>query len=679
MLFLILLGLFFVTINGKPNLLVFVVDDMLDAMFHEDLQEEIPNLTDLKHDSIRYTNMMAMVPHCGPSRMSFMTGRYNTNFRYSSDSKQQEGYYLHDGGSSGYTLEREVIYSSTLGTTGGKPTTFVNWLKGVDSSYKIYGTSKLVHHGRTIIPHSQSSIGHNACSDSTNNQMKFDKYCYENTEAKVTTRDLPAVGSLIEPPFGGESTDFDSLTRVVEMINNHISTHGSNVPFAMLAGFRKPHVGYHIENAAYTELKTTSYYSNLPPLGMLSTQDELTFTPVCDGLGSNVQGVPFYYGDASSIDFNPATEVKTAGTSARLREYTENIRKMYMRTVRQTDHHVGEVLTLLKTHGIYDNTVIVFMSDHGFHLGEYGRWCKRSLYDASARVPFLLKPSSYHDGPQNVTDPHSLTDMFRLITSYMDLPQTFDSDYKRTTTRPDLPPFAVTINVICEDPNNPGVNLGCEKDKLFKYTHLGFSIRTSKWRYVEVRRFTSRKIDWVNAPVKTELYYVENGNDPDNIVNLLHPSNSHLNTISEEEMNELKYFLFEELDVCKSFVGSTSCGSVNGGYCSLESGQCVTNESFNTNAPTTNPTLAPTGVTKRPTGSPTPQPTRHPTASPTQSPIPPTEEPTTTPTSSPTTVLENPTVSSEEAIVSYAHLGLFSVALLSAFSMVINLLTQGIR
>ena len=71
----------------------------------------------------------------------------------------------------------------------------------------------------------------------------------------------------------------------------------------------------------------------------------------------------------------------------------ELIRKFvfrYDRSVSYIDALVGEVIDKLALEGLDTNTVVAFMSDHGFHLGEHNAWCKSTLYEDSLRIPLML-------------------------------------------------------------------------------------------------------------------------------------------------------------------------------------------------------------------------------------------------------------------------------------------------
>jgi iduronate 2-sulfatase len=54
------------------------------------------------------------------------------------------------------------------------------------------------------------------------------------------------------------------------------------------------------------------------------------------------------------------------------------------------DDYVGAILSKLDQHGLRENTIVIFTSDHGYHLGEHDFWAKVSLRDESAGVPLII-------------------------------------------------------------------------------------------------------------------------------------------------------------------------------------------------------------------------------------------------------------------------------------------------
>lgn len=61
--------------------------------------------------------------------------------------------------------------------------------------------------------------------------------------------------------------------------------------------------------------------------------------------------------------------------------------------IHMLDEAIGTILAELRQAGLYENTWIVFTSDHGDHLGEHGLFFKGQMYDSCAKVPLILKPA----------------------------------------------------------------------------------------------------------------------------------------------------------------------------------------------------------------------------------------------------------------------------------------------
>lgn len=95
-------------------------------------------------------------------------------------------------------------------------------------------------------------------------------------------------------------------------------------------------------------------------------------------------------------------------------------RAQYMGCVTLVDEQIGRVVQKLKDMGVYDNTLIIFTSDHGDHLCDHHMQQKAFFYDCSAKVPFIWSGPSVPKG-KRVKENVSHIDMFPTLMEYCEL------------------------------------------------------------------------------------------------------------------------------------------------------------------------------------------------------------------------------------------------------------------
>ena len=101
------------------------------------------------------------------------------------------------------------------------------------------------------------------------------------------------------------------------------------------------------------------------------------------------------------------------------------IRRAFYALCTHIDHQIRVVLGTLREEQMLDNTIILFCSDHGDMLGDFGLWAKRLFYEASAQVPMLLiGPKNNAQVPQNHVDNRlvGLQDVMPTLLSLSGLP-----------------------------------------------------------------------------------------------------------------------------------------------------------------------------------------------------------------------------------------------------------------
>jgi uncharacterized sulfatase len=155
--------------------------------------------------------------------------------------------------------------------------------------------------------------------------------------------------------------------------------------------------------------------------------------------------------------------------------------------------------------GGWDNTVIVFIGDHGYHLGEHGGlWHKMSLFEESARVPLIIYAPGMKAAGKSCDGLVELIDLYPTLVSLcglkardgldgIDLSPVLDDPAKPTK------PAAYTMTTRDESPAQ-------DHSKVMSYQ--GRSVRTDRWRYTE----------WEGGKRGVELY--DHENDPHEWKNL---------------------------------------------------------------------------------------------------------------------------------------------------------------
>jgi choline-sulfatase len=93
----------------------------------------------------------------------------------------------------------------------------------------------------------------------------------------------------------------------------------------------------------------------------------------------------------------------------------------YHSSVMFMDAMIGRVLDGLKARGLDSNTVVVYVSDHGYHLGQHGRFEKHSLYENAVRTPLILRAPGMAQGRSERAFAE-LVDLFPTVTDYAGLP-----------------------------------------------------------------------------------------------------------------------------------------------------------------------------------------------------------------------------------------------------------------
>ncbi len=106
---------------------------------------------------------------------------------------------------------------------------------------------------------------------------------------------------------------------------------------------------------------------------------------------------------------------KVNGYESVTNEEIKKIRAYYYASVTQVDTYIGKILDCLEENNMYDNTLIILTADHGEMLGDHKGFGKRTYYEESSKIPFILSyPDVYKTGITN-DSPVILPDIYATI------------------------------------------------------------------------------------------------------------------------------------------------------------------------------------------------------------------------------------------------------------------------
>jgi iduronate 2-sulfatase len=178
----------------------------------------------------------------------------------------------------------------------------------------------------------------------------------------------------------GTLPDIQSADRAIQFIQQVATSRGQqqnlqpyqpHQPFLLAVGMHKPHI----------PLKYPKEY--LDPLSSV-------------GLAPN----PHLPLDMPSVAWNPWTDLRERDDVSALnvsfpwgtipKEFQRKVRQSYYAATSYMDDQIGRILEELETSGMLDQTIIVFIGDHGWSLGEHQEWSKYSNFEVALQVPFLL-------------------------------------------------------------------------------------------------------------------------------------------------------------------------------------------------------------------------------------------------------------------------------------------------
>jgi iduronate 2-sulfatase len=397
-----------------------------------------PNIDRLAGQGTRFTRALCQGTYCGPSRASFLSG-----------------YYPHATGVLGYTNPRPAI-----GDRATWPQHFKN------AGYYAARVSKIYHMGVPGgIEEGGDGRNHNngdGADDALSWTERFNSPGPE-WKARGAGETLESNPDGARPVVGGNTfvvveaegddlahSDGKTAAKAVELIEKHAVS-----PFFLAVGFVRPHVPF---------VAPKKYFEPFLPY------DKLPLPPKIDGDWDDIPRPGINYKTSVNMKMDIRRQKKAVGG--------------YYASVAYMDAQVGKVLDALERSGQANNTIVIFTSDHGYHLGEHDFWAKVSLRDESAMVPLIIrvpgkKPAVCHSLVE-------LLDLYPTIAGLCGL---------------DVPPRLQGKNIapLLDEPTHQ------VRDAAFSVapSSKGFLLREDQWAYIQYAEDASGGIelfDMVNDP-----------------------------------------------------------------------------------------------------------------------------------------------------------------------------------
>ncbi len=181
--------------------------------------------------------------------------------------------------------------------------------------------------------------------------------------------------------------------------------------------------------------------------------------------------LPALSADDRARTIKPAYASTTAPHDNATDEQKRDAIQAYRASISFLDAQVGRVVAALDRLGLADNTVIVFTSDHGYHLGDHGLWMKQSLFERSARVPLIIAPPAAKAKGGAARGVVELVDLYPTLAAFAGLKSPAYVD--GVDLRPMLDNPQAEVKPAAYSQVRRGANLD------------GFSVRTTRWRYTE--------------------------------------------------------------------------------------------------------------------------------------------------------------------------------------------------
>lgn len=412
----------------KPNVLFIMSDDLntaLSGMGHPECKT--PNLDELAETGVTFTRAFCQFPLCGPSRASMMTGQYP----------------LLNGvvGNGGTVAPERVTLPRHFGDHG-------YWTGRVSKIYHMGIPGDIVE-GTSGRDHEPSWIEtHNIAALETLTPGKVENFTqpdavadYPEERAKWNAAQVSGERYLMPGSVRGDYAvvevadknihllpDTMAADKAIDLLQQHAE---DSEPFFLAVGFVRPHFPF-----VSTETTLSPYQAEALAVPNFPEDD---------------------HGDMPPQSINTVMDFED--------EPIQKLRRGYYGAIGFMDQQVGRLLDELDRLNLRDDTIVVFVSDHGYLLGEHRMWKKSKLWEEAIRVPLIISAPGKKRGV--VCDHYvELVDLYPTVTELAGL--TAESGAQ-----------GQSLVALLDDPLAT-----LPRSDAFIQVGPGFGLRTGKWAYM---------------------------------------------------------------------------------------------------------------------------------------------------------------------------------------------------
>lgn len=441
--------------QNQPNVLVFYVDDLRAELGCYGSETAItPNIDKLASDGVMFNKAYTQQAICAPSRMSTLTGlRPETLGIYSIFTPLRK-------------VHKDVVSMPQLFNKNG---------------YKTVSIGKVYHHGS---------------DDKKEWSVYFQKEpnTYNDPKNIAIIEQLKKEGKNLKGPAFDYADVNDEAYKDGRAAKYAIETLEKlkDDKFLMFIGLSKPHLPFNAPKK-YWDLYDKSKFeipSREKPEGVY----RLALT--------NWGELKGYHGIPKAGDLDD--------------DLTRDLIHGYHASVSYIDAQIGKVMQTLNDLDLRKNTMIVFMSDHGYKIGEYGAWCKHSNMEIDTRVPLIISRETNYKKRKAGKTSDALVENVDLFSTLIDICgfEGIASDGK-------------SLVPVIDNPNqkwDPVATSVYARGKKF----MGVTATDGQWRYTEWRDSKTHEI------LGAELY-----KHKDNLLSFVNLSGNESYSEVESKMKKL--------------------------------------------------------------------------------------------------------------------------------------------